>query len=429
VSNADKLAIYGGVPVRDLKRNPWPAWPQPSEQEWRTRLEPRLREVYLSAVEGLPGPTAKAFAQRFAEYCGTRYARLLPHGTDAIAAAVAAVLDLDGLADGGEVIIPNYTFIATASAPLDRRCTLAMVDIDPQSFTMDPQAFEAAIRPGRTQAVLPVHLLGHPANMPEITRIASRHGLAVIEDCAQAHGATCDGRPVGSLGDVGAFSFQSSKNLTCGEGGAVTTDNAEIDARIAAFMDVGRKPAGARWEYPRLGWNYRPSEYLAALLLERLEDLEAQTQRRSANARYLAEQLGQIPGVTPPRLMPWATRHAYHLYGMLVDVEWFGRHDRAQIVRALTAEGVPCSEGYTTPLSEQPALAHLRDKYPDAIRVCDCPNARWVCQRSVWLAQSMLLGDRQDMDDIVEAVAKVQRALAASPAQDRAEGRVQAASS
>ncbi len=411
MSGANELAIKGGRPVRDVKCRPWPTWPVVSEQEWVQRVEPALRSVYLSGVEGLPGPRAEVFGKRFAEYCGTKYARLVSHGTDAISAALAAALDLDGNRDGGEVILPNYTFIATASAPLDRRCTLAFVDIDLATFTIDPKAVEAAVVPGRTKAILPVHLTGHPANMAALMSIADRHGLAVIEDCAQSHGAKCDGRMTGSIGHAGAFSFQSSKNLTAGEGGAVTTDDPEVDARVEAFMDVGRLPARGRWEYPRFGWNFRPSEYLATLLTLRLEDLEAQTRHRERTASYLSQRLAQIPGVTPPRPAAWCTRHAYHLYSILIAPDEFGGRTRDDVVEALRAEGIPCMAGYTTPLSDVPAISQIRSRCPEAIRVLPCPNTENACRHAIWLAQQMMLADERDMDDIAEAFAKVQKAF------------------
>ena len=164
-------------------------------------------------------------------------------GTDSISAALAAALDLDGFSDGGEVIVPNYTFVATASAVLERRCTIVFVDISPETFTIDPQAVEAAIGP-ETRAILPVHLGGHPADIGSLQEIAQRHNLAIIEDCAQAHGAEYQTKKVGSLSDVGAFSFQASKNLTSGEGGMVTTNNKDIHDRVCAFMNVGTR---TRW--------------------------------------------------------------------------------------------------------------------------------------------------------------------------------------
>jgi dTDP-4-amino-4,6-dideoxygalactose transaminase len=408
---SERLAVKGGTPVRDIASRPWPRWPCVSEEEWVQKVEPALRRVYLSGVEGLPGPAAQAFASRFAAYCGTKYGRLLVHGTDAIAAALAATLGLDAWGEGGEVILPNYTFIASASATLDRRCTLAFVDIDPETFTLDPKAVEDAVVPGKTRAIMPVHLGGHPADMASINAIAERHGLVVIEDCAQAHGARYNERPVGSIGHVGAFSFQSTKNLTSGEGGAVTTNDPQIDAGVLAFMDVGRDATKGRWEYPRLGWNYRPSEYLAALLSVRLDVLDEQTEHRARMAAILSRELAGIPGVRPPAQASWCSRHACHLYCIMIEPDAFGGRPRDAIVEALTAEGVPALAGYTMLLSDTPAIAQLAEAYPQTVRTLPCPNTQDVCARSIWLTQDKLLAGEDDMADIVEAVAKVQRVM------------------
>lgn len=404
---SNHLAISGGTPVRNIEKQPWSAWPLTTPEEWESSVEPLLREVYLSANEGSGGTMIGRFSEAYAAYTGTTYALFMPHGTDSISAALASALDLDGFSDGGEVIVPNYTFVATASAVLERRCSVAFADISPETFTLDPESVEAAIGP-KTRAILPVHLGGHPADMGALRNIAERHDLAVIEDCAQAHGAEYEGKKVGSLSDAGAFSFQSSKNLTAGEGGMVTTNDKDVHDRVCAFMNVGRAPGGARWEYPRLGWNYRPSEYLAALLSVRLELLETQTVRRNRNAGYLSNALKPIEGITPPKLAPWATKHGYHLYCMRYDPQGFGGRSRAEFVSALAAEGVPCSIGYRSPLSEEPGMAYVGEKYPGIIRSLPCPHAESVCAESVWLFQNLFLGSEADMDQIVEAIGKIQ---------------------
>ena len=403
------LAISGGTPVRNTKKHPWKTWPHRSSDQWDDKIEPLLREVYLSGNEGSGGTMIPRFSEKYAQYSGTHYAIFMPHGTDSISAALAGALDLDGFSDGGEVIVPNYTFVATASAVLERNCTVCFVDVCPESFTIDPNAIAAAITPN-TRAILPVHLGGHPADMGRLQEIADKHDLKIIEDCAQAHGAEYQTKKVGSIGDVGAFSFQSSKNLTSGEGGMVTTDDKDIHDRVCAFMNVGRAPGGARWEYPRLGWNYRPSEYLAAILLVRLELLEKQTELRNKNAEYLTNALKLIDGITPPMLAPWATKHGYHLYCMKYSPDGFGGKSRSEFVNALSAEGIPCSIGYRSPLSKEPGMAHVAKKYPHLIRTLPCPNAEKICDQSIWLFQNMLLGSNTDNDHIIEAIKKINRA-------------------
>ena len=406
---SNQLAISGGTPVRNIQTHPWPSWPSNTSDEWESKIEPLLREVYLSGNEGSGGAMIPRFCEQYAQYSGTNYALFMPHGTDSISAALAGALDLDGFSDGGEVIVPNYTFVATASAVLERNCTVAFVDVCPETFTIDPKEVEAAIRP-ETRAILPVHLGGHPADMGVLQEIAHRHDLKIIEDCAQAHGAEFQTKKVGSLSDVGAFSFQASKNLTSGEGGMVTTNDKDIHDRVCAFMNVGRAPGGARWEYPRLGWNYRPSEYLAAILSVRLELLEEQTDLRNRNAAYLSNALEAISGITPPELATWVTKHGFHLYCMKYSPEGFGGKSRQEFVNALSAEGIPCSIGYRSPLSEEPGMAHVAEKYPHLIRTLPCPNAKSVCEQSVWLFQNLLLGSDSDMDQVVDAISKIHRA-------------------
>lgn len=405
----NQLAISGGTPVRNTKTHPWQQWPSNTTEEWESKIEPLLRDVYLSGIEGSGGTMIPRFCEQYADYTGTNYSLFMPHGTDSISAALAGALDLDGFSDGGEVIVPNYTFVATASAVLERNCTVAFVDVCPDTFTIDPVAVEEAIGP-ETRAILPVHLGGHPADMGTLNEIAQRNHLKIIEDCAQAHGAEYLTKKVGSLSDVGAFSFQSSKNLTSGEGGMVTTNDKDIHDRVCAFMNVGRAPGGARWEYPRLGWNYRPSEYLAAILSVRLELLEKQTDIRNQNATHLSNAMDKIPGITPPKLASWVTKHGYHLYCMKYNPEGFGGKSRQDFVNALSAEGIPCSIGYRSSLSEEPGMAHVAEKYPHLIRTLTCPNTDAVCEKSIWLFQNMLLGSESDIDQIVEAIDKIANA-------------------
>ena len=408
---SDRLAVDGGAPVRTRA---WPAWPDNRIETWNGGLSAELRETFLSGVEGSPAPRARAFGDAFAAYCGAAHGEMMPHGTDSLMAALTAVLDLDGFRDGGEVVIPNYTFVATASAALDRRCSVAFVDIDPSTRTVDPDAVEDAIAPGRTVAIMPVHLGGHPADMGALRRIADRHGLRIVEDCAQAHGAGTARGKVGSLGDAGAFSFQSSKNLTSGEGGIVTTNDAETWERVVAFKDCGRHPTGDTWPHPRLGGNHRTSEYLAVLLSARLDTLAAETELRNRNAAYLREQLAGLAGITPPSLAPYVTAHGYHHFMMLYDAREFGGRSRDGFVAAVRAEGIPVGSGYRTPLSDSSALRHLAAKHPRLIRRLPCPNVEYVVARSARLTHSVLLGSRADMDDIVDAIAKVRSAFRAN---------------
>ena len=413
-TNHTKLAIHGGTPVRDLTTKPWPAWPHVSDEEWEQSMGPALKDVYFSTVESDPGPNepgprAASFAETFARYCGTRFGFMTPSGTTALSLAIQGALDGDGLSAEGEVIVPDYTYIATASSVLLAGYSVVFADIHPESFTLDPYSFEAAIT-DRTMAVLPVHVAGHPADMNAINLIAKKHGIKVIEDCTQAHGAEIDGKKVGSLGDVGAFSFQATKNLTVGESGAVVTNDEVIFERMQRIRDMGRQPGGARWEYSTLGWNYRVSDYLAAVLEVRIGDLDSQSAQRSANAAYLSEGLREIEGVISPRTMTGVTRHAFHLFPILYHPPAFGGRSRDEFVEALRGEGIPVVAGYD-PLSETEAVTAAAASKHGRVTVAERPNLTNVAANAVWVTQDMLMSTREDLDDVVEAVAKVYRAF------------------
>src|SRR5262245_7229633 len=249
------LAKEGGVPVRDIRFRPWASDRDGNFLHWHGGVRRELRRVFLGGIEGLPLRLAQEFAQQWATYCGCRYGLLLPHGTDALRIGLAALFDHDGLGYGGEVIVPNFSFIASATAPLDRCFGVAFVDVDPGTLLLDPGCVEAAIVPGRTRAIMPVHLFGQPADMTALRAIAKKHGLKIVEDAAQAHGAAWESGPVGTLGDAAGFSFQSTKNLSCGEGGVLTTNDDKVFERAHSMHNAGRAyEGGERWEHVTLGW-------------------------------------------------------------------------------------------------------------------------------------------------------------------------------
>jgi dTDP-4-amino-4,6-dideoxygalactose transaminase len=256
-----ELAKNGGKPVRDTRLRPWATVNDRNYLLWHGGVRAELRRVFLGGIEGLPQPLAAEFAQQWASHCGCRYGILLAHGTDALRIALAASLDHDGLDYGGEVIVPNFSFIASATAALDRRFGVVCVDVDRATLLLDPARVEEAIIPGKTRAIMPVHLFGQPADMTALRAIADKHDLKLIEDAAQAHGAAWESGPVGSLGDAAGFSFQSSKNLSCGEGGALTTNDVNLFERAYSMHNVGRAMIdGDRWVHRTLGWNCRSSE-------------------------------------------------------------------------------------------------------------------------------------------------------------------------
>jgi dTDP-4-amino-4,6-dideoxygalactose transaminase len=405
-----RLAIDGGAPVRDIRLRPWAEADAGRPWQWLTSVGPALRRVYLSGVEGLPQTTQRDFATRWARYCGCEYGLLLPHGTDALRLALAAVFDHDGLAYGGEVIVPNLSFIASATAPLDRRFGVAFVDVEEGTLNIDPRRVEEAIVPGKTRAILPVHQFGQPANMTALRAVAERHQLKIIEDAAQAHGAEWETGPVGSLGDAAAFSFQSAKNLAAGEGGILTTNDRTVFERAHSLHNAGRAfEVGGRWEHASLGWNVRPTEYQAALLLHRLGRFDQLQERRARNFQTLRQTLSDITCVRPLDVDPGVRRHGMYMFVLRYCAEHCGGLRLDDFLRAAQAEGAPLHRCYVSTLSDQPVMRALRDRRPEYIRVLPTPVSDRAVGDILYIAASVFLGSESDMDDISAAIRKVER--------------------
>jgi dTDP-4-amino-4,6-dideoxygalactose transaminase len=352
----------------------------------------------------------KEFGDRFAKFHDARFGAPCTNGTQAIEVALRAV----GVKAGDEVIVPPYTFIATASACVAVNAVPVFADIDPDTYNLDPSAAEAAIT-RRTTAVIAVHVAGCPADLDAFRELTARRGLRLVEDAAQAHAAAWRGRRVGAHGDAGTFSFQASKNLNAGEGGIILTDQPEVYERTWSLINVGRVREGGRYEHALLSGNYRMTEWQGALLLSQMRRLEEQSRRRSESALYLARQLEEIPGIRPLKRDARVTCHAYHLFIFRYSAEEFGGLSRQEFLRALGAEGVPCSPGYT-PLYRSEAFRPDRATHPFAgerdYTAVRCPVAEHVCsEEAIWLTQPLLLGARSDVDDIVSAVRKIRAAV------------------
>ena len=300
---------------------------------------------------------------------------------------------------------PAYTFIATASSCILVDATPVFVDIDPNTYNIDPEKVEQAITT-RTKAIIPVHIGECPANMDKILAIAKKYNLLVIEDAAQAHGAEWRNKKVGSLGDIGTFSFQSSKNINAGEGGIIVTNNKKFADLSWSLMNVGRRKDGGWYDHPILGWNYRMTEFQAAILLVQLERIEEHMKLREENARYLTEQLKKIEGIMPLVPDDGVTRHAYHLYIFRYNKEAFKGLKRNEFLKDLNAEGIPASPGYI-PFYKFPAITqwpYNERKYNGLY----LPITEKACyEEGVWFTQNILLGTKEEMDDIVEAINKI----------------------
>jgi dTDP-4-amino-4,6-dideoxygalactose transaminase len=357
----------------------------------------------------LNGTEVAEFENRFAAMHGCKHGIAVVNGTVSLRIALLAA----GIQAEDEVIIPPYTFFSTASAIIEANAIPVFADIDLNTFNLDPKAVEAAITP-RTRAIIPVHFAGQPADMKAIMAIAKKHKLLVMEDAAHAHAASYRNRPAGSLGHLASFSFQSSKNLTSGEGGIITTNDDKLAESSRSIHNCGRIPTGIWYEHHVISGNYRLGEFQGAVLNAQLDRLEQQTITRDRNGQYLAAKLSRLPGVYPQQRPKECTRHSYHLFMLRLDGQQFGA-PRATVIKALQAEGIPCAAGYGWSLHQQPMFRNkaFGPYLPNASKSLnyqkvDCPNSDLVCrEQCVWLEQSIFLGTRADMDDIVLAFQKV----------------------
>jgi len=404
---AGKLAVHGGKPVRAKK---WPAWPQ-----WDKSAEKPVLSILRSGnwYRG-QGNTVTQFEKAYAELLGAKRCVCTVNGTNALLTALH-VLDV-GVGD--EVIVSPYTFIATYNVVIGSCALPVFADTDPETFQINPDKIEERITE-RTKAILPVHILGLPANMDKIMAIAKKHNLVVIEDACQAWMAEWRGKKCGTIGDLGCFSFQNSKHLPIGEGGAVIGNDEELMDRVMSFHNCGRPYGSVKRTsgYPIIGTNRRMTEYQAAVGLSQIKRLEKDTQRRNENAEYLTSRIKDIPGIVPHKLYDGVTRCAYHLYPFRYKKEHFNNAPREKFLAALNAEGVPCSGGYGPQYRDgliEVALTSKNftrsfpkerlDKYRQELNY---PGNEQLCKEAVWLTQNMLLGSKSDTGDIADAIQKI----------------------
>lgn len=403
----DKLALLGGPKVRT---KPFTAWPIADETE-----EKLLLEVVRSKKWGrLGGSFVDRFEKTWIERTGVKSCVATSSGTSALVAALNAL----EVGPGDEVIVPPYTFVATINVVLLQHALPVFVDSDRATSQIDARKIEAAITK-RTRAILPVHLGGAPANMDEILAVAKKHNLPVVEDACQAHLAEWRGKTVGTLGTLGCFSLQASKHLNSGEGGIVQGNDEKLVEICRSFQNQGRGEPGSAFGYARNGDNRRMTEFQGAILLGQFARLEAQAKTREQNAAYLKQLLGEIPGITPAKMYDGATRNAYHIFMMRYDAQHFSGLPREKFIKALQAEGIPCSGGYG-PLNKEPFLkgtlqsrAYRRIYSTKELAAWEarnhCPENDKLCQEALWFGNTMLLGTRQDIEQIADAIRKVQK--------------------
>ena len=402
------LAILGGDPVR---KEPYPQWPVHDERDVVA-----VTRVVKSGNWGgypYPGPETSAFLQEFLTMQGGEYAIACANGTVTMEVALRAA----GLGWGDEVIVPAYTFQATAAAPMAAGCIPVIVDVDPNSYCLDPQAVEAAITE-RTKAIIPVHLAAHMTDMDAIMALAEKYNLIVIEDCAHAHGAKWREQGAGTLGHFGSFSMQSSKTLTSGEGGILICKTAEYAQRAASIINCGRSHALGGGEETGdnflMGANYRMSELESALGRVGLERFPEQAQQREEMAAYMDEALSEIPGV---RVLPRDPRHttrSFYCYIFTIDPELFG-FDHDVMCAALNEEGIGSWGGYEAMNHYelfQPQLSKLPvpTAFPERFNfeAMDLPVAEKASQQeAVWLGEAIFRAGPKGVDDVVAALRKI----------------------
>lgn len=402
-----KLAIRGGTPVRTKKAPRWPMW-DPAQDE----------ELLLSVIRSGVWSRAKVvteFEQKYAALVGAKRCLATTSGTMALVTALKAL----EIGVGDEVLVGPYTFIASVNCIFAAGALPIMVDTDPEKYLVNPDLLEAKVTTN-TRAILPVHIYGLPVDMNKVNAVAKKHNLLVVEDACQAWLSEIGGKKCGTWGNLGCFSFQNSKHLTCGEGGAVVGNDDTAMDRAYSYHNFGsayNEPKSSGESIVRLGIKCRTTEFQAAMLLAQMKRLEEQTQRRWENANHLTSRLREIPGIAVHRLNEGVTCASYHCYPFRFRREAFGGVTREKFMSALKAEGVPCGGGYT-PLNRQPFFANVlnsRDfqrmytkKQLDHCREQNsCPANDKLCEETVRLSQTLLLGTKQDMNEIADAVLKV----------------------
>jgi len=406
---ASKPALTGGDPVRTRDWMKWPVWDRDAE-------DPMIEVLRSGNWWSGGGTRCQEFEQKYGRLIGARRVVTTASGTTALIAAMH-VLGVDA---GDEVIVSPYTFIATYNVIFNQKALPVFADTNQETFTMNPHSIQERVNE-RTSAILPVHILGLPADMNRINAIAKKHGLVVIEDACQAWLAEYGDKMCGTLGDLGCFSFQQFKHIPSGEGGAVVGDDDRLMDLVHAYHNCGR-PHGETMAglsgYPVRGSNKRMTEFQAVILLSQMKRARSDADRRLENALYLDSKLKEIPGIIPYQLADGATRSAYHLYPFRYKKEFFDELPRERFLAALRAEGIPCSGGYGQQYFDGLVEEAIKsrgyrrlfskqrlNRYREELH--HLPDNDQLTREAVWFYQHMLLAEKKDMDDIIHAVQKV----------------------
>jgi len=407
------LAVRGGKPLRTQPFHPWPIFDEADRD--------RLVRVLEGGVWSGEGPRERELERAFAARHDAPDAVAVTNGTVSLLLCLRAL----GVRPGDEVIVPALTWVATATCVLEANAVPVMVDVDPKTFCIDPAAVNAAIT-SRTVAIIPVHLYSCMADMDSLRRIAERHSLAIIEDCAHAHGARWRGKSAGSIGELGSFSFQSSKPMTAGEGGAIIGRDKALLDKVYSQKNCGRH--NAERGIAILGGNHRMTEWQAAILLGQLSRLDDLAARREASIAKLRDAITGLPGIRIVADQPEVTQRP--LYRLSFHYDARAAHDipLQQFLEAVRAEGVPIEAAYR-PVYDNPLYADSIESvtwYPGKLRRDRCPTADRVSFQSAFtLPHEVLLGPDEDLHDVARAMRKVlSNAAEAAGLSDRAKEKV-----
>lgn len=407
--NSGTLAVLGGAPVRD--KRPWPAWPYTDEELVQSMTE-TARSGWWSRIDNRNGSRVARFEREFAPFYDVKYVVATGSGTQAISTAVHAL----NIECGDEVITSPYTDMGTISGVITSRALPVLADLDPDSFQLDAKDVEKKIN-NNTRALLPVHMMGAPADIRAFVQMARQHKLLLIEDACQAHLAKMDGKHIGTFGDVGCLSFQSSKVMACGEGGACLTNDEQLADTLYTVMNHGSDKRGA---HPRIGPKYRMNEFAGSLLLSQMRTHLQRHEVRNRNGKYLTEKLKGYSGAAPQKLYPGTEACSYYLYAMAFRPEEWNGASRAQFIKAVQAEGIPigpyipsglhkydwvnfiCGLDVYKKMYGEKRLKEYKEQ-TQHLPACDA-----VADRMLLIPGSgPLTADQSSMDHIVNALAKV----------------------
>lgn len=387
-----KLAINGGEPVRTKPFTGWPIWDN-------TEKEGLLRVLESGKWGCLAGGEVKTFENEFAAYHEVPAACAVSSGDAGLRIAYRA----SGIKAGDEVIVPAYTFISTAMAALELGAVLKFADVLPDTYNIDPASMESRIT-GKTKLIVPVHFAGLPADMNEINHIAGKHGIAVVEDAAQAWGSSRYGKKAGNFSPYAAFSFQSSKNINSGEGGIITIKDKNDEENIRSLANNGRRKDAKWYEHFGMAGNFRMTEFQGAILRAQFARYPKQLETREKRAAFLRGELAKIEGITPLSRPADVDVSSNHIFIFKYDGKHFGGVSKARFIETLAAEGIGALTGYVLPLYKQPAMKGLIETDQEELPVTE----KACSEEAVWLRHSILLDAEEDLMDICTAVKKIQ---------------------